>query len=133
MKIALCFLLYFVYFCGQMEGQESATSDITGIWQQYIEWNNQWIYLSTFEVKKENGVYSMTAVHFTSDIPIIPSLGISQIRFNGKTWTFLSDWGKENGGKAFFKLNKYKPNMFLGYSYLNGRKISHNFWLRPEL
>lgn len=114
-------------------GDEQQTAGILGVWQQYVEVGEEWIYLASFEVTYRDETYAMRCVHVTQDIPIIESQGIKDIEFDGKTWKFLSDWGKESGGWALFKLSKVKPDLFFGYSYLNGKRISKNLWLRPEM
>jgi hypothetical protein len=131
----LCFLLLSSLspIVAELQDEQPSPADILGSWQQYVDLDDEWIYLATFEVTKKNDVYAMRCVHITGDIPIIESRGIKDISFDGKTWKFLSDWGKENGGWALFKLNKVEPYLFLGYSYLNGSRVRKNLWLQPEM
>ncbi|BBM87583.1 hypothetical protein [Candidatus Uabimicrobium amorphum] len=114
--------------------------DIIGIWDQYIYYNKEgktaYHYAGTFQLTKVKGKYQMKQVG-TKLPELINSQGVTEIKFDGKEWTFYSDWGRY--GVGFFKLKMKKRNEFEGYSYATDSKrkptykLSPNRWIRHEL
>jgi len=94
----------------------STTSDVQntpgleGIWAQY---DHKVRHLGNFRVTQNflTGQYSMR--HHSAPSPgVLPSRGITNIRFDGFVWSFDSDWGHKVWK---FTLGKKKEGEFVGY------------------
>lgn len=141
----LCCLLFLLSLALMAEDQQKSPQDkspidIIGMWDQYIYYNKEgktaYHYAGTFQLTKKKGKYYMQQVG-TKLPELIHSQGVSEIKFDGKEWTFYSDWG--NYGVGFFRLKLKKRNEFEGYAYATNSKrkptykLSANRWIRHEL
>lgn len=126
----------FIAFCltgiGQSFGIENESGqspeNVIGEWQQFTYRDGKWRTLGVFLLDKTRDGYSMTPVIQVSDKTVTNSRGLFDIGFKGEEWHFKSDWGQ--GRKGEFRLHQISPGAYLGSSYLNGKKINDNLWLR---
>lgn len=112
---------------------------IEGLWKQYMMIEEDWIYGGTFIVTEENGVYAMDYYEEIAERQVasdsyiadtINSRGLFDITFDNNVWTFKSDWG--NTGIGEFRLMPRYPDIFEGYSYLDGQRRTFNRWEKVE-
>jgi len=102
----------------------AALSDATplgleGTWRQYVDGRS----LADFTVKinMETGQYEMSLINRSARST--GTRGISNIQYDGRTWSFDSDWGYKI---ARFALKKVDDNTFVGIVERN----QHNRWVR---
>lgn len=105
------------------EAEERITAqkrEIEGTWRQHIDGREA----GDFAVKfyETTGLYEMPQVGSVSRFGYLNTRGISNIRYDGRTWSFDSDWGYKIGK---FELKKVDTNTFEGM--IEG---SRNKWVR---
>ena len=100
-----------------------------GDWQQFMaDGNGAWRPLGVYRVETaDDGVYRMTPVNQSQDPDVITSKGLSDVRFEGTDWHFKSDWG--NGDVAEFRLQRFGPGIYAGWSYLRDEQRNYNLWV----
>jgi hypothetical protein len=60
----------------------------------------------------------------------IKTNGLFNVKADGETWVFHSDWGDDK--TAVFKLKRVNDDVDEGYSYLDNQKLNHNIWIRTK-
>lgn len=97
--------------------------NIEGAWKQYILSQDQGVvYLGTFVVGRSQGEYVISprvqqnGPHGTTH-EYQPSLGIFEVVYDGQTWRFNSNWGRNENGEeevGNFELHRVSPTIFEG-------------------
>ncbi len=103
---------------------------LDGIWEQYVlQKSGNWddFCAAKFDVQRSPEGYDATTLW------VNPRTGLKWAhtfshRFDGRTWTFRSDW--QNGRIAEFRLKRVSADVFIGWSYLHGQRLSRSVWLR---
>jgi hypothetical protein len=123
--IAVICLIYLLASAAPTNAQQRRT----GEWQQFAwnEFEHHWQSLGTFLVYKEQGKYLMKPVDQVKAPDITNSLGLSDVHFRARRWTFKSDWG--NGEIATFRLTRIGKNVYRGWAYLKSKPQTRNLWL----
>jgi hypothetical protein len=104
---------------------------IVGTWRQFVvDELGQSRYLGTFVVTKLGGGYRMQSQDQVQGPDVVNSLGLFDIRSNGETWSFNSNWG--NGAIGNFVLRRVSPTLFEGDVLFQGRVVGHNKWVRVQ-
>lgn len=106
--------------------------DICGVWQQHVIQNGKDIYMLTVHVKRVGSSYE-TSILRMSEFCKKQGLDVMKCynhRYNGQTWEFDSDWHRM--GIAHFKMTKVTPTRFQGWSYLKGRPVNRNIWIKES-
>ena len=101
-------------------------SSIVGQWKQYAYDTDGSIYLGIFAVSKQGNSYSMSA--YEQPTNSINSVGLYDVDYDGKNWSFKSNWA--NGEKGTFKLHKVSNTVFEGDVLSNGRIVDKNRWIK---
>jgi hypothetical protein len=111
---------------------DQASKNVLGEWHQLVYSNEQWETRAIFRLDKKQGEYLMTRIDKKEGIPIFKPKpkGVFDIRFKGDDWYFKSDWGQ--GKIAEFRLKQITPGVYIGWSYLNGKKVEQYIWLRMK-
>jgi hypothetical protein len=100
----------------------------TGDWQQFVaDGNGAWRPLGIYRVEQSDGAYRMAPLSQSQEPGVIASKGLSDVRFEGTDWRFNSDWG--NGDVGEFRLERFGPGIFSGWSYLRGEQRNYNLWV----
>ncbi len=105
--------------------------ELIGVWDQYIAGD----YAGTYRVtaaNKPDSLYDMQlAAAPDPGQGITPSKGISNVKYDGLTWEFDSDWGVEVG---HFTLQKANANEFIGTAVgkTRYRYPQPNRWVRSQ-
>ena len=100
---------------------------VTGDWQQFIYSDGTWRSLGLYRVEPSGDGYRMEAIDQVRQHDVVPSRGLSDIRFTETEWRFNSDWGSGKVGE--FRLRRAGPGLYLGWSYLHEEKVNLNMWL----
>jgi hypothetical protein len=104
---------------------------LVGRWRQYdVDGLGNTRYLSTVLVSKHDHDYIMAIAGVAADPDVGSSRGVFDVRYDGTTWTFNSDWG--NGQIGMFILRDVAPDVFEGQVYLNGAVVGRSRWTRAE-
>ncbi len=100
----------------------------TGDWQQFVaDGNGAWRPLGVYRVEQTDGAYRMTPINQSQEPDVITSKGLSAVRFEGSEWQFKSDWG--NGDVGEFRLERFGPGIYAGWSYLRDEQRNYNLWV----
>lgn len=105
-----------------------AAHPLEGIWEQRLFADNHWYSGGLFEVVADDDKLSMQVISTPLDPDLIPSEGLSNVRYQQGRWSFNSDWG--DYGIANFQLQRETDNAYVGHAYLNGEQRSPNKWFR---
>jgi hypothetical protein len=130
------FISYLQIGISQSHGIEKndaqASKNVLGEWHQLAYRDEQWETLAIFRLDIKQGVYLMTRIDKGASVPIFKPKpkGVSDIRFKGDEWYFKSDWGQ--GKIADFRLKQITSGLYVGWSYLNGKKVEQYIWLRSK-
>lgn len=105
---------------------------IIGTWQQYglDTTTSQWQLLGTFVVAKVDGVYTISAREQRESPGLSNSIGIFDVRSDGASWTFNSNWG--GGRVGNFRLHRVSDTQFDGTVYFSGRVNGITRWIRIQ-
>ncbi len=103
---------------------------LDGVWEQYLlQKSGNWddFCAAKFELQLTSQGYDATTLW------VNPRTGLKWARtfnhrFDGRMWTFRSDW--QNGRIAEFRLKRVNADVFIGWSYLRGQRLSRSVWLR---
>lgn len=103
---------------------------LDGVWEQYVlpkqgNWDD--FCAAKFKLQLTPQGYSATT------LMVAPRTGLRWVhafdhRFDGRMWTFRSDW--RDGRIAEFRLKRVNADVFIGWSYLGGRRLTRSVWLR---
>jgi hypothetical protein len=130
------FIAYLQIGAGQSYGVErnidQTSKNVLGEWHQLAYRDEKWETLAIFRLDKKQDAYLMTRVDKGASVPIFQPKpkGVFDIRFKGDDWYFKSDWGQ--GKTAEFRLKQITPGLYIGWSYLNGKKVEQYIWLRMK-
>ena len=92
---------------------------IIGTWKQYQyragvpDWE-----ISTFTISKKDGNYAASIIDQSQATNVEDSMGIYDIRSDGNTWTFNSNWGQ--GRVGTFNLRKKSDTVYEGEIFSEG-------------
>jgi hypothetical protein len=105
---------------------------IVGVWTQYYEHEKtERSAHGTFRVALKDGKVQMTIEDQTkAPEDSINTKGLFNVKTDGATWEFHSDWGDDR--TAVFKLKRVNDDVYEGYSYLDNQKVNHNIWIRTK-
>jgi hypothetical protein len=105
---------------------------IIGTWQQYglDATTSRWELFGTFVVVKVGGVYTISAREQRDAPGLLHSIGIFDVRSDGVSWTFNSNWG--GGRVGNFRLHRVSDTQFDGTVYFSGRAIGITRWIRIQ-
>lgn len=105
---------------------------ILGTWQQFgfDPATSQWEYLGTFVAAKVNGAYTMSAREQREDPRLLNSIGIFDVRSDGTSWSFNSNWGR--GAVGNFLLQKVSSTSFEGTISVDTRIVGRTKWVRIQ-
>jgi hypothetical protein len=118
-----------------IETRRAATSPgdvILGTWQQFglDPAKSQWEYLGTFVVARVDGAYTMSAREQREDPGVVNSIGIFDVRSDGTSWSFNSNWGR--GAVGSFQLQKVSSTTFEGTISLESQVVGRTKWVRTQ-
>ena len=93
---------------------------IEGVWKQFIPTTDEGdVYLGTFVVARSNGEYVVSPRTQTEGQRMENSIGIFDVAYDGRSWTFNSNWG---GGRiGNFELQRVSPTVFEGEIRIAGK------------
>ncbi len=93
-----------------------------GTWQQYVfDGDGAPVYLATFRFDEKDSDFAVQALDIGPNTFPRDNFRTFGHTFDGKTWTFQSDWHEY--GIATFQLRKGSAKgSFEGYAYLNGER-----------
>ena len=100
----------------------SVMPGLEGIWRQHINGSAAGDFV--VKIDRETGRYEMSLIQRNNSLGFTNTRGISNIQYDGTTWSFDSDWGNRIGK---FVLKKVNNNTFEGL--VEG---SQNRWVRVD-
>lgn len=105
---------------------------ILGTWQQFLfdPANSKWEYLGTFVVARMDSAYTMSAREQREDPRLLNSIGIFDVRSDGTSWSFNSNWGRGMVGN--FQLQKVSSTSFEGTISVDNRVVGRTKWVRIQ-
>jgi hypothetical protein len=107
---------------------QATTERNIGDWQQFVaDGNGAWRPLGIYRVERSEGVYRMAPLSQSQEPDVTASKGLSDVRFEDAAWRFNSDWG--NGDVGEFRLERFGPGIYAGWSYLRGQQRNYNLWV----
>lgn len=109
---------------GAALGQDHGKATLVGVWRQYA--NGQELGTARLD-RFEDGTYAMTNLYQPPNA--IHSRGLSDVYFDGRRWTFKSDWGNVI---ASFELELGPDGAFHGWSYRNGRRYERQRYVKVQ-
>jgi hypothetical protein len=101
----------------------SAPPNIEGAWKQYVLSEDQGVvYLGTFVVGRSQGEYIISPRtqqdgDQSKKYEYQPSIGVFDVVYDGETWRFNSNWGKNLDGEeeiGNYELKRVSPTIFEG-------------------
>ncbi len=112
---------------------KEANKGIEGVWVQRLRifGEKRLSAVGEFRVEKQFGGYQMRQLRsINQPDKVIDSRGISNVRFDGKQWSFFSDWGLPRLGE--FRLSRVTDDLYRGYSFYDGKRLGFHEWERVE-
>jgi len=110
----------------------SAGDVILGQWRQYVydPGSGQWQLLGSVLVGKNALGYTMAPGEQVESPGILNSISIFDVKFDGYTWTFNSNWGQGRVGN--FALRRVSDTLFEGDSSYAGQFLQRNRWVKVQ-
>jgi len=108
-----------------------STPSIEGSWKQYVLVPEEGpVYLGTFVVSRHRGDYIVAPRTQTEGERYINTLGVFDVSYNGKQWSFNSNWG--GGEVGNFDLTRVSPTVFEGEIRVAGQLSNRTRFVKIE-
>ncbi len=107
------------------------TPPIEGAWKQYVLVPDEGpVYLGTFVVSRHRGDYIVAPRTQTEGERYVNTLGVFDVSYDGKQWTFNSNWG--GGEVGNFELQRVSPTVFEGEIRVAGELSNRTRFVKIE-
>jgi hypothetical protein len=104
---------------------------IEGAWKQYILTQDEGaVYLGSFVVARAQGEYVISPRNQIEGERMENSIGVTDVSYDGRDWTFNSNWGKGRVGN--FELERLSPTVFEGEIRVAGKFENRTRFVKIE-
>jgi hypothetical protein len=104
---------------------------IEGAWKQYVLSPQEGaVYIGTFVVSKHRGEYLLSPRAQSAGERFQTSIGVFDVVYDGRTWTFNSNWG--GGDVGNFALQRVSPTVFEGEIRVAGQLSNRTRFVKIE-
>jgi hypothetical protein len=104
---------------------------IEGAWKQYILSEDEGdVYLGTLVVGRSKGEYVISPRTQTEGERMQDSIGVFDVAFDGRVWSFNSNWG--DGEVGNFELKRVSPTVFEGEIRVAGALSNRTRFVKIE-
>jgi hypothetical protein len=104
---------------------------IEGAWKQYILTQDEGaVFLGSFVVARAEGEYVISPRTQIEGERMENSIGVTDVSYDGRDWTFNSNWGKGRVGN--FELERLSPTVFEGEIRVAGKFENRTRFVKIE-